>query len=220
MAKKRAFLQQPASKQQATPKKRKLASTSLINPPKRRNRTPERKNIDTLVTTAFPFNTTTATITLLNGVDDGIVPTSRIGRKITMDSITWKCDVRMAATTTGASALRYLIVFDKQPNGATATATDILNFDSITGLMNLANSKRFVVISDKTYNGIGTAGPQSMFDSNYVKLNLETEFNDNSTATITSITTGAVLLLQWQDGGLQVATPFNSLVSRVRFTDN
>lgn len=197
---------------------KKSKRTSLTNPPTRR-RTPEQKNVDKLVQASFTFNTTTGIVTLLNGVDDGTIPTTRIGRRITMSSLTWKFQITMAVTTTGASIIRNLIVYDKQPNGVAPIVTDILSLNSITGLMNLANSRRFVVLSDKMFNGIGTAGPQSLEDHGFAKINLETEFNDNSTNDVTSINTGAVFLVQFQDGGLLTATPTNNFYSRIRFTD-
>lgn len=192
---------------------------NLKNPPTRNiSRYVELKNIDTS-SSGIVFGQTTASLSLLNGCDDGTSASQRSGRRITMRSLAWKFNCTMAATTTGASAIRNLIVYDRQPNAAAPTAGNVLTSNSITSLMNLQNSRRFVILLDKLYNGIGTAGPQSMMDSGYMKLNLDVEFNDQSTNDITSITTGSVYLLQYQDGNLLVASPTNNFFSRIRFED-
>lgn len=194
------------------------AAVSRINP-KSVKRTPELKNIDGLSTTAYAAGATTGLLTLLNGVDDGTTPITRIGRRITMKSLFYRAHVQMAPTTIGGAALRVLIVYDKQTNAVAPAITDIVQIDAINSQMNLANSKRFVVISDEIIPCIGTAGPQSSLTSKYVKLNIDTEFNDVSSALVNSITTGAVYMVQWQGGGLGTAAPSNSLYWRVRFAD-
>lgn len=198
---------------------KKARKASLVNPPKGKRSMPEKKNVDALITTGFAAAATTGTITLLNGIDDGATATTRVGRKVDMSSLQFIFKCNMATTTTGAAPLRCVVVYDKQTNGVLPAITDIFAQDSITAPMNLANSKRFIVISDKIYNGIGTAGPQSLIDKQYYRINLPVEFNDNSTATITSINTGSIYLIQWQDGGLLTTMPVNTFFSRIRFTD-
>lgn len=196
----------------------KRQNASLINPPVRKQLTPELKNIDANQQNSIVFNTTAGVIALLNGCDDGAIPGTRVGRRITMKSITWRFQMTLAPTTTGSSVIRNLIVYDRQPNAATPTVNQITNVDTVYSPMNLSYSRRFSVISDKCFV-IGTQGPQAIEDHGFAKLNLETEFNDNSTNTITSIVTGAIWLVQWQDGNLLVATPNSNFYSRVRFSD-
>lgn len=197
---------------------KKPKATSLKNPPKRRI-TAEKKNIDTAAIGSFVAAQTTATLTLLNGVDDGATSITRIGRRITMDSLTWRFRINMATASTGASPIRNLIVYDKQANAAAPAILDVVSVNQISTMMNLNNSKRFIVLLDEIYDGIGTQGPQSLQRKGWIKLNLETEFNDASTATITSINTGSVYLIQWQDGGILTANPVDFFYSRIRFTD-
>lgn len=202
-----------------TSKKPKMSrQPSLINPPTKKFLTPELKNVDAIQQNSIVFNTTAGVIALLNGVDDGIVAQGRIGRRITMRSITWRFQMTLAPTTTGSSVIRNLIVYDRQPNATTPTVNQIVTVDTVYSLMNLSYSRRFSIISDKSFV-IGTSGPQAIDDHGYAKLNLETEFNDASTNTITSIVTGAVWLVQWQDGNLLVATPNSNFYSRIRFSD-
>lgn len=192
---------------------------SLTNPKKGVSRSPEQKNIDIVAFDGYNFGSATAVLTLLNGVDDGALPLNRIGRRMTMKSLTWRFNMSMMPTTTGCSSIRNLIVYDKQANAAAPPILSVLVANAIYSNMNLSNSRRFVVLMDKVYNGIGTAGPQSIADKGYIPLNLETEFNDASTALVDSITTGSVYLIQFQDGNLLVADPLNFFYSRIRFVD-
>lgn len=196
----------------------KRRSRSLANPT-RTGFSVERKNTNTLTTGSFPAATTTATLTLLNGIDDGATSTTRVGRRVNLTEFSWKFKINMATTTVGASPVRNLVVYDKQPNAAPPAILDVVFVNSITSAMNLNNSKRFIVLSDKCYDGIGTQGPQSMFEKGYMRLNLPMEFNDASTAAIDSITTGSVYLIQWSDGGFGTAAPVDAYFSRFRYTD-
>lgn len=203
--------------EKSTPPK-KTKKTSMINPP-RKKIGPEKKNVDLSSTAQLIAAQTTATVTLLNGIDDGATSSTRIGRRVNLVSLTYRFSGSMAATTAGGSPIRLLIVYDRQPNGATPAITDIVILDTISSTMNLANSKRFKVLVDDCSQQIGTAGPQSFYISGFRRLNLDMEFNDNSTATITSIQEGAIFAIVWQNGNLITANPTNSLITRIRFTD-
>lgn len=192
-----------------------------------RAKTDELKNLDVLTSNGITFGQTTANLALLNGIDDGATSTTRIGRKIVITSLTWRWRGSLAATTTGSSGLRLLIVRDAQANGAAPVATDVLQIDAIHSLMNLDNTKRFKVLVDKLIPCIGTAGPQSWNEKGFVqfekptknKAGLEVTFNNASTATITSIVTGSIYAFFYQDGNLLVASPSSSLYTRFRFID-
>lgn len=192
-----------------------------------RSKTDESKNLDVATATTITFGQATANLALLNGCDDGATSTTRIGRKITITSLTWRWRGSLAPTTTGASGLRMLIVRDNQANGAAPLATDILQADVINSMMNLDNSKRFKVLVDEMVSCVGTSGPQAWNLKGYRqfekpsknKAGLEVVFNNNSTATITSIITGSIYVLFYQDGNLLVASPSSNLYTRFRFID-
>lgn len=192
-----------------------------------RAKTDELKNLDVVTNGTITFGQTTANLALLNGCDDGATSTTRIGRKIIITNLTWRWEGSIASTTTGASGLRLLIVRDAQANGAAPAATDVLTVDTIYSMMNLNNSKRFKVLVDKLIPCVGTSGPQAWNEKGFVqfekplknKPGLEVTFNDNSTATITSIVTGSIYALFYQNGQLLVASPTSSLYTRLRFID-
>lgn len=212
------------------PRKTKRANTTQNFALKKalvRARTDELKNIDVVTNNTITFGQATANLALLNGVDDGATSTTRIGRRITITSLAWRWEGSIAPTTTGASGLRMLIVRDAQANGAAPLATDILQVDAIYSMMNLDGSKRFKVLVDHLVPCIGTSGPQAWNEKGYLqfekplknKPGLEVTFNNNSTATITSIVTGSIYALFYQNGSLLVASPASSLYTRFRFID-
>lgn len=213
---------------QKAPKQAKMARTaSVVLVPKRGLRTEERKNLDVLTTGTITFNQTTSNLFLLNGCDDGALPTQRVGRRITMTSMELRWAGSFVATTAGASPLRMCVVYDRQANGAAPTAVDVFAVDQITGVMNLGNSRRFKVLVDEIVENVSTAGPNSWyskcwrdFTAKGTKAGLEVEFNDNSTATITSIVTGSIYAFFWQNGNILTASPTATLLSRIRFLDN
>lgn len=192
-----------------------------------RTKTDELKNLDVVTNTTITFGQATANLALLNGCDDGATSTTRVGRKIIITSLAWRWQGSVAPTTTGASGLRLLIVRDSQANGAAPVATDVLQVDTIYSMMNLDNSKRFKVLVDHLVPCVGTSGPQSWNEKGFLqfekpsknKPGLEVVFNNNSTATITSIQTGSIYALFYQNGSLLVASPASNLYTRFRFID-
>jgi len=179
---------------------------------------PEKKNLDVLNSNSIALGPG-GTLFLLNGCDDGTTVNTRIGRRILLTSLTVRWQGYMTPTSAGASGLRLLIVYDRQPNAATPAITDIMQFDDISSMMQLSNSKRFKVIVDELVPCVGSNGEQAWNRSIYRKLNLPVEFNENSTNTITSITTGALFAIVWQAGGITTLAPVSDVYTRVRFLD-
>lgn len=212
---------------QKAPKQAKLQRTASVVLLKK-IRTEERKNIDIAgLTDTIVFGQTTAVLQLLNGVDDGATSTTRIGRRITMTSMEIRWNGSMAATSTGVSPLRMTVVYDRQSNGNAPTATDVFAANKIATMMNLSNSRRFKVLADELVECVGTSSPGAWnvklwrdFTAKGTKPGLEVEFNENSTATITSIVTGSIYAFFWQNGNILVANPTSLFYSRIRFTDN
>lgn len=196
----------------------KRQNASLINPPSKKGGKIEKKNLDVNQAATIVFNQTTATVALLNGVAQGYSELQHIGRSLTMSSIQWRFTGHLAPTTTGASAIRLLIVYDRQTNAALPATTAVVVADSIEHPMNLANGKRFLIICDEEFT-LGTAGPQSFHLKGYKKLNLPVEFGGNGAA-VSSIATGGIYSFVWQDGGLLVASPVTQLYTRIRFSDD
>lgn len=162
----------------------------------------------------------TATLKLLNGVAQGTTAITRLGRKIVMKSLYINGVVYVAPTSTGATPVRVLVVYDKQSNGTAPVATDVVQEDAITSPMNLGNSSRFEVICDHWIPCVGTAGPQAQPFRIYKKLNHKVEFNAGSAGTIADIQTGSVYVLVWTTNAIGTAALLTFNDTRIRFVDN
>lgn len=186
----------------------------------------EKKEANSNTATTIVFGQTAAVVTNIVGIAQGVTSTTRSGRRVTMTSLHYRWLGHLAPTTTGASPLRLLIVYDKQANAASPAATDVLINDNIYAEMNLNNSRRFKVIVDELIPCNGTAGPQAWqvkgwrdFTAKGTKKGLEIEFNNASNGNVTDIITGSLTALTYQDGGLLIASPVSTLYTRVRFLD-
>lgn len=138
---------------------------------------------------------------------------NRVGRKTTLKSIQIRAKVaplqaQVLPTGAGnfpASIVRLVLVWDSQPNGVLATASDILRVNNPLANLNINNRDRFKVLWDKnfTFDPFSNApttfqytgcGKVSTVFKKYKKVNLETIFS-TSLGTIADIRSGALLLL-------------------------
>lgn len=181
----------------------------------------ELKNFDNNSTNNLIAGQATAVVNSIFSPDQGTAPTEHIGRSLTATSLEYNFSAVVATTTTGDSAIRVAIVYDRQPNAALATATDVWTTDTITSMPNLNNKKRFKVLVDDKNDGISDQGPGSVYMNGYrkFKIPLETEFNNTNGGTIADITTGSYISFVWTAGTFVTANPTNSLYTRIRFTD-
>lgn len=226
---KRARVTNPGPKNKGVVKKRKpnaiSQQTVLIGAAgKFAPKSAEKKNIDksaTLTPTTAIVSPTAAT--LLNLIPLGTGPSARIGRKVSLTSMTFRYHLQLDSTP---GETRIIGVYDKQPNGAFPTASDIFAPANMSALQNLSNSDRFMVIFDEYvlreagYAYIaGTAQP-SYANKIVRKFNppLQMQYNDVGGGTIADISTGAIYFFVVSLG----ATANTSLqfVSRFRYTDN
>lgn len=177
----------------------------------------EKKNIDT-TPTAWPSATIGWTITPVNLIAQGTAANEHVGRKVSMKSI------MLRSKFTSTDVTRVVLVYDKEANGVLATTAQIFSIDRINSPMNLDNSDRFVVLADVIPAGInknGDPGYTAMgstpnFYNIYRKCSLPMLFNATTTATITAINCGAILLCTNSENG-NVADELT--YARIRFTD-
>lgn len=177
----------------------------------------EIKCID-IVTTNSPFQlaATPPVITLLNGIQTGSGFFNRVGAKIEMLNLHIRGFVTNV-TTSLQDFGRIVVVYDRQPNGAIPTVSDILQTRSQTGAatnsgyseINLDQRDRFQIIRDYEVHlpactntaGVLTNVSYVSMDEKYaVNLfipltNMVTHFKSSSNpTTITDINTGALYL--------------------------
>jgi len=160
----------------------------------------------------------TPTNQLLNGIQTGAGFFNRVGSRIEMKSLHIRGYISNVATGL-QSQLRMVVVYDRQPNGATPTIQTILNTRIQTGVasttgtseINLDNRDRFVIVRDYTVyapavtntagvltNGPAFPGDDEQFDVNlFIKLKgLATHYSASSNpTTIADISTGALYCL-------------------------
>lgn len=186
----------------------------------------EKKTIDTAVS----FQAAADQVPLLlNGVAQGSDFNNRIGRKITMKSITVRL-VTFCSTLSVSTLIRYFIVLDTQCNAAAATVTDVFSGTSpnmSTYIMNLNNRDRFKVLMDKVQridvgaNTTATPGiPNRSFIKKYIKLNTPVTFGGTG-ATVGSLITNSLLLFVSSDSLIADGNKYTVAGNiRVRFTDD
>ncbi len=171
--------------------------------------------------------TVTATI---NIIPQGVTESQRVGRKCTIKSINWRYRLGLPELDAGGTApssdtVRVILFLDKQANGATAAATDMLESDDWQSFRNLSNSGRFNFLLDKTVNlnyanlasdGAGVVSSGNMFKdfSFYKTCDIPIEFSSTTGAIgeIRSNNLGVMLV------GAQDTAIFASKI-RLRFSD-
>jgi len=156
---------------------------------------------------------------LLNGTTQGTDATERVGRKIVLKSLLVRGSFSLAATSTGGSPLRVLVIYDKQANATAFGVTDALLADEFVSPNNLSNRDRFVTICDQIVDPISAGGDYSRSFTIFKKLNLETMYNSGSSGAIGDITSGSMYILFAQDGKIATAAPTIDWRARVRFED-
>lgn len=186
---------------------------------------PEKKDFSSFTANTIVAAQTTGVRTSLFSPDQGFNNSEHIGRAVANHSLLWHWYGSNAATTAGSSPIRLVIVYDRQPNAALPTVTDVFDQDYIGALMNLNNSRRFLVLVNKEVV-LSTAGPAAFNESGYISFKkrfgatLPTEFNNTNGGTIADITTGSFVAFTYQNGNIITANPTTALVTRIRYTDN
>ncbi len=173
----------------------------------------------------------------LNDIPQGTGESQRIGRKCTITKILIRlnCEFLISTLATLATAdtahetLRIVLYWDKQCNGASATALNLLDTVQYNSYRNIANSKRFVFLYDKlvTFNttaiaeGNGTNRSSARVIRDYqLKINkkvfIPIEF-DSTTGALTEIRSNNIGLRIWTKHGGRMAIAASKM--RIRFMD-
>lgn len=162
-----------------------------------------------------------STIVSIFNADQGTAPNEHVGRSVKAGSITYNFTASFAATTAGNSPVRLAIVYDRQPNAALPTVTDVWVTDTIDTMPNKNNKKRFKILVDEKSEGLSAAGPSNLYIHGFRKFKfpLETYYNNVNGGTIADITTGSYIAFVWQNGNIITANPTSSLFTRVTYMD-
>lgn len=160
-------------------------------------------------------------MTEVNCVPQGATVANRIGNKIVIKSISAR--MIFQATAGGSSvSFRWMLIYDKQPNGAFPALADIL-FDQpgavVTALssINIANKSRFVMIRDQ-FDKVDIGTGEMLPVTAYCKGRWETEFGANA-GTIADFRTGSLLFLAFVITSPIPAAQMGACQFRIRYFD-
>lgn len=193
-----------------------INGTSLFQP---NVSAPEKKNIDLFTSAFWTSASGNWTITPINLCAQGTTATQHIGRKSVLTSVLIRGWLQFGVTY---GPCRIVVIYDKETNGALPAVTDIFAIGDSMSPMNLANSDRFIVVADHSpflLQGQATGTSNIMNYEIYRKMRLPCQFNDTTTATITAINTGSLLVCCALS---DTASTVNAqeTYTRVRFVDN
>lgn len=146
-------------------------------------------------------------LSTVNNVAAGTGESERIGRRITIKSISIRLEAFLSNTTVVTNTddgVRIIVYHDKQCNGAAAAVTDILQSATYLAYNNLSNKNRFRILADKfidisaqagAYTGSAAAfATVGKTRSMYMKCNMPVEFS-STTGAITEIASNNIGIL-------------------------
>jgi hypothetical protein len=171
------------------------------------------------VVTASAVNTT-GVLVLLNGLAPGTAINQRLGQRTHFTSGALDVNSTVTATTGTDQFSRFLVVLDKQPNGAAFAITDVLTAVSVIAPINLSNRNRFVVYVDQKFHLNASAEPGSQKSFHCRMPAFVTSYNTGTAGTIADITTNALYFVAIGDNVAGVTAASDTIVSRLFFRDN
>jgi len=93
---------------------------------------------------------------------------------------------------------RYLVVYDRQTNGAALTFANVISALDVSAPRNLENRRRFTILMDRKFhlNASGEAGSQRLVQW-YRRLRHPVTYNNGDAGTVADITTGSLYLISY-----------------------
>lgn len=132
-------------------------------------------------------------------------------------------EVRASVVATGsmvAQLTRIMFFIDRQSNATLAATADIMLPNTIYGMRNLSNRKRFKCIADKIISTSDPANfPAAVYRHWYIKFRkpLLTDYNNANNGTIADIASNAVYAFLVSNNAANAASL--TLQCRMRYTD-
>lgn len=167
---------------------------------------------------------TTPSLILMNGIQNGTAYYNRVGTVISIRSIELRLNFISTAGTGVDQIQRYSLVLDRQPNGVAPLYTDIYGaiggLVNFTSLRNLENRKRFKILWDRSYSvNINTGSNYQKYLYLKIRRPIITTYTSASTGLVSDITTNALYFVSI---GSQASGPTAGAVQgngRIRFVD-
>lgn len=181
--------------------------------------------VDTAAVTGVPAdNMFTVGMSCLNLIQQGATFFNRIGSKVLLKSVELEMMLAVYPVTGDLGyVFRYMVIYDKQPNGLYPQIGDILAVnagapDFYSGI-NITNRDRFQVLRDKIVNVLRTEAVHSIKE--FIPCRLQTQYGTN-TGLMADITSGAVLVVGFTNLQTETGSGYGMiklLNSRVRYFD-
>lgn len=157
----------------------------------------------------------------LNALEQGTTQFQRIGQSINVKSCAYRFELDLPTLPANQvpTSGRVMLIWDKQPSGATASFTTIFGgagTSSYLSFISPSGFQRFIVLRNQQFS-LSPNGDQVLFFEGFVRINMKTTFL-TSQVPIT-IQTGALLLVYVGDQAATLNQPVIRGVWRVRFTD-
>lgn len=182
------------------------------------NHNVEYKTIDYLNHTSQEPYTGAPVITCLNQVARGDDYNERVGRSIKNVSVQLKMDAYHNTTDTATfTTIRWLLLIDKEANGAVPVTTDLLTAEDTTSMRNLTNRRRFIILKDAKI--LLDNNRESRSIKYFRRLALKTIFNSGNAGTVADIDSGSLILI-FISNAASDKKPLVQISSRVRFIDD
>lgn len=157
---------------------------------------------------------------LMNGLVQGTSAVTRIGQRIIIRSILLNI-LLYGQPVQPYSMLRFMIIQDKQPNGAIFTLGSLLENpaagSSTLSPLNYDNTKRYKILWDKRFVLCNSAN-QEKFIKYYKKVYIPVEYNVFNAGTVADINKNSLYLLVINSDNINV--PSFSWYHRIRYTDS
>ncbi len=148
-------------------------------------------------------------------IAQGDGPTARDGNAIAHKSLFFRYVATINAAAT-VSTLRFLIVYDRAPNGALAAAGDILENVNAISPLDFANAGRFQVLYDRTHV-LSDNGRQGVFVKKFIRLSKNQKFSAAAAAAASQVRNSIIWLAI---GDEAVNEPVLDIDCTLRYTDS
>lgn len=166
-----------------------------------------------------PASSNTVTITPISLIAQGDTANDREGSKVVLTSLQMKYSWKQN-TNAVASRCRVMLVLDKQVNGATFSAGDLLQSTALgTGIvspLNLDGAFRFKILYNKVHT-LSSEGSVVQYGEMFRKINIPARYT-GVPGNIANVLSSGLFLVHLSDETTQ--TPTISFFTRIRFIDS
>lgn len=157
---------------------------------------------------------TTGIFSSLGNIAQGDDIEGRTGRSILVKSLYLRCRTQVYPTAVGTLA-RWIVFIDNDSSGATPTAADLLDTESLTAPLQIgADQGRFRVLADWV-DEVTTYGRAHVFKKKYFKLNHHIKYDGTAA---TDYSRGNIWVYRIASDNTN--TPTMAFEARMRYVDN